>query len=92
MLEAFASLSVIATLTAPSSLANDAMVSTRTTVDHRWPAVLECFVEFRTRSQDQDQSSKLHLLATRSTLLLESLNQMTKHLEDHTLAPRSLLY
>ena len=45
MPEASASPSAIATLIVPS-LANDAMVYTRTTVDHRWQVVAECFVVF----------------------------------------------
>ena len=46
MPEASASPSAIATLIVLSP-ANDALVITRTTVDHRWPEVAGCFVAFR---------------------------------------------
>ena len=50
MPEASASPSAIATLIVLSP-ANDAMVSTRTTVDHRWPEVAECFAVFREKKR-----------------------------------------
>ena len=46
MPEASASPSAIATLIV-LSLANDAMVYTRTTVDRRWLVAAECFMVFR---------------------------------------------
>jgi len=51
MPEASASPSAIATLIVLSP-ANDALVTTRTTVDHRWPEVAGCFVAFRERRRE----------------------------------------